>query len=604
VRLQWLILTVLALALLTEVGAEQSPFQVFKWMPDKDPGLRQAVREFFRLDPAKLPYLEPLPEGGSRLVNPGGAPAATAYTGVLAGLSRKAGPLADTSIVYTLRFDARAPRGAAPASALFLTERRDFTATVTWESHAITAQLPGPGGEGVAAFTLRAREGALDVRNVEIIPLRFSAHAERREGALRVVARGRLAADLQLEVRAGEKVNRSAFGIGAVRVDDPLGPAHARTVPVAAGLVAEWRILDAAGTPMFVGAPVSFAAPPPPVGGLKGFPLGLYTHETSVSAVKAAQSVGLNLVLFAPHPVAGENLEEIVVDARHLGVDVILETGFPTEAADLPAVARELLEPYKNIPFFGWAPIDEPDQKPAFRGILADIRAALKNADGRPIYQANHSPDSFSTLGAQSDILAIDPYPFSAIPRPIYTVAAWMDRARFALPVGHPVWYIQQAFAEAPFWPTPPTPAQMRASTWLALNHGARGVVWYAMHEILNPDSRDQRWTLRDTDLWPEIARETGEIRAAENWLLRPEGPTSLPTRGSLDAALWRDGKRTFVCVVNISGDEAVGWIYFGDHPPRLVACTGSDATPQEIRYGWMQLNLPAHGVGRFESPR
>jgi hypothetical protein len=65
-------------------------------------------------------------------------------------------------------------------------------------------------------------------------------------------------------------------------------------------------------------------------------------------------------------------------------------------------------------------------------------------------------------------------------------VAQWADLASAAARGERPVWIIPQAHDQSSYerkaperGATPPTAAQQRCMTWLALIHGAKGLVWY-----------------------------------------------------------------------------------------------------------------------------
>ncbi len=126
----------------------------------------------------------------------------------------------------------------------------------------------------------------------------------------------------------------------------------------------------------------------------------------------------------------------------------------------------------------------------------------------------------------------------------------------------------------------------MRASTWLALNHGATGIVYYAMKEILAPGMPKYEWDLRKTPLWDEIRRETAKIRKYQDILLSGAGPIAMATRGPIDAAAWQLEGRTLIAVVNLVDVPVEGYVNLGP--------LAGGAAP---RASWKRVSIPPFGV-------
>src|SRR5207237_886754 len=139
-------------------------------------------------------------------------------------------------------------------------------------------------------------------------------------------------------------------------------------------------------------------------------PLGLYAHETSEAALQTAADLHLNLVLMGPD----HDYKSVIQAAHDKGLQVILESGVPREDHAFDA-AQKLVHQYGALAPSGWSPVDEPGSRDQVDPLYANLAAA----DGRPVFQSNHSPASFAELGPFCDILAVDPYPVSAVPRPL-----------------------------------------------------------------------------------------------------------------------------------------------------------------------------------------
>lgn len=110
------------------------------------------------------------------------------------------------------------------------------------------------------------------------------------------------------------------------------------------------------------------------------------------------------------------------------------------------------------------------------------------------------------------DVLAIDAYPIGNGGR-ITDVATYADALAAATDAQRPAWFVVQAYGgymyRQDFRDTPgarvpldamrtrgraPTPREMRAMTFLALTHGATGLVFYYYKDIMMSFDREQRW--------------------------------------------------------------------------------------------------------------
>lgn len=600
-RLILVVAAVLAALRLMAGVAWSEPLQLrfFDWLDVGDASLRKEIVAFFKIDETRLPFAREI-EGGFAIENPGGVPAAIMWS----PLDLKEGG------VYTLGFEARwtGEGDHGRASASFGPARLDFEPTTAWRSYALTMRQSGPVGPSSIAFALRTRKGSVAIRGVDVVRAEFDMRARSVRNGVALEIIGQAPPDTVLAWTCGAGSGRVA--LADLKWSAPRGGVVSAEMPAPAGDVMTWRLVREDRV-LMVGTPVRLSSLPSIARGLPRsvqigedgvaridgkpfFPMGLYLHESSVTAVQKAAEAGINLVIVSPEGKA----RALVEAGRTAGMQVLLETGVPAEAARVTSATRELVEQYGALPVFGWTAVDEPDMKPPYTpAILAEIHRTVARLDGRPLYQSNHSPSSFWTVGTACDILAVDPYPLAQIPKPLTTVAQWIDEARAAVGPGRAVWLIQQAFVEAPIWPKPPTPEQLRAMTFIGLNHGARGIVYYTVHEILDPSTPDHKWDLRRTPLWAEIARETAEMRDLSAFLLSPAGPRPLPLAGPFDGAVWEDGQgNVLVCVVNVTAEPA-------DAPVRLpwadveLLRVAPNGPVVDAPQGCLAARLPGHGV-------
>lgn len=641
----------------SSAGAQGVRFRIFDWLPVEAKAVWADLEKTFHLDREHLPALQQDDPGTMTLVNTGGAPAAIAYAPLrldsLVTPPESGSQARPRFQSVTLRFQARGEGETKPlrAGVSFATRRLDFEVSPHWKSYALSASLPGPMGPDSIAISLRARKGRLEIRGLQLARAPFQAEAgvimempSQDPWSLGVHFRGTLVPGLSLAMCpvAAANVDPSVpEGIGSVPFasaprGQSVGPGgtistewtHFFPLPPAATAPGKgprgmrWWLLDADGRVALAGGEAWFAdqpvAPRGPrrrdvsiatdgtllVEGRRRLPLGLYTHEASEQAIADAASAGLDLVIMPPQG----DVASLVAFARARGVEVILENSVPADKAAIPKAVEDIVARYASLPLLAWTAIDEPDLKPAHAAVVGDVYRALAAADSRPVYQSNHSPSTFAHLGQAADILAVDPYPVATVPRPLATVGAWLDEARAcvgtALPGGvgpqRSVWLIQQAFAEAPLWTRPPTPAELRAMTWIGLNHGARGIVFYALHEILYPGSPDHKWDLRRTDLMAEIRREAKEIRSLEPYLL--EGtPVKVSTGGPLDATWWQRERGGLVSVVNLDDHTTRGWLRLRSDVPSVRMLPSGPTV--DLVDGAMEIEMAPYGVVLLEVP-
>jgi hypothetical protein len=240
------------------------------------------------------------------------------------------------------------------------------------------------------------------------------------------------------------------------------------------------------------------------------FPIGLYdVPEEALTEVAAA---GFNMVI------AGGKDASYLARAQAVGLRVIPYIDAPHMAADVArAAGRRTL--------FAWYLFDEPDLNalpPKEYLELAKLLRAVEST--RPIFLTVSSPENYSAYVAGCDILAADPYPIRRREpelNDLRRVPQWIEAARAAAGP-RPVWAIMQAFFAEPAWPRNPTPQELRAMVFMALNHGASGILFFSYKSGDRPITQQ-------ADLFPAIARLVGELNALHAALLVP------PTEADFD---------------------------------------------------------------------
>lgn len=164
----------------------------------------------------------------------------------------------------------------------------------------------------------------------------------------------------------------------------------------------------------------------------------------------------------------------------------------------------------------GWTQMDEPDnaQSDGNGGYLPCVDPAIiqsryqtftANDPSRPVYlnlgqgvswdgwygrgDCTGDTASYAEYAKGADILAFDIYPVNStddeVKDKLWMVAQGVDKLRAYSDFKKPVW----VWLETTGYNDPsgtPSPAQIRAETWMALVHGARGIGWFC--HIFSPD--------------------------------------------------------------------------------------------------------------------
>jgi hypothetical protein len=233
-----------------------------------------------------------------------------------------------------------------------------------------------------------------------------------------------------------------------------------------------------------------------------------------------------------------------------------------------------------NDSVFAWWIQDEPDGRRADLETMADAYLYVRTQDPlRPAYTCLCVPGSYELYAPQTDIVSIDVYPIGR--SPIVRISETLEHAQDVIP-NHVHYFIGQIWP----WSGGPlvTPEQHRCMTYLALAHGARGLLWYSF--------RDPNWYIPDNnpELWAEMKLVNDELIELEPALLTPNLGEAVFGEGesAVHASARRAGDELFVIATN-PGDEAVSAqinlaqiapgvqcraaaeVMFGDHQVRVM---------------------------------
>jgi Beta-galactosidase len=273
------------------------------------------------------------------------------------------------------------------------------------------------------------------------------------------------------------------------------------------------------------------------------FPIGIYdVPEDYFDEVAAA---GFNL-LINPNMDMGD-----LSKAEAAGLRII-------PYINLEKMEEEVARAQGHSAVMAWYLFDEPDlNKMPPETYRAHAERLRKLDPTRPIYLTLWSPKRYRDFVPVCDIFAPNPYPIThllAEDNRLQIVGMALDIARQGAP-GKAIWAIMQSFWAEPHWPRNPTPQELRAMVYLALNHGARGIIHFSWKSGDRP-------LIKHPALWAEIKKLNGEIRALKGALLVP--PTWPPdirrmreftphplTQTGLDIAFRPYGRVWLLTIVN-----------------------------------------------------
>ncbi len=236
------------------------------------------------------------------------------------------------------------------------------------------------------------------------------------------------------------------------------------------------------------------------------FPIGLY--DAPEAALFDAAAGGFNLIL------NGDTTPSYLARAEALGLRVIPYIRVERMAEDVADArgARAL---------FAWYLADEPDLNDLAPERYREQAARLRRLDpARPIFLTVLSPRRYEEYADACDIFATTLYPVRRDDdreNTLWSVGWAVEAARRAAG-DRPVWAVLQAFHAAPIWERNPTPDELRVMAFLALNHGASGLLFFSWKS-------GDRTLPEHEDLYAAILELNAQVTALRGPLLLPPMP-------------------------------------------------------------------------------
>lgn len=289
------------------------------------------------------------------------------------------------------------------------------------------------------------------------------------------------------------------------------------------------------------------------------FPVGIYTLQARQGGhddvMEEGRQAGFNCTVFYAYTV--ETITPLLDAAQRHGLRAFVYPANPYRVREHTATREELVGEVRarmNHPaLLGWYLVDEPE------GIgvssvetVRNYYQLVKETDpSHPCSLVIMSPGAAANYGGSADIVWIDPYPVPD--SPVTYVSECMDGAHASVVGDKPVWAIPQAF-DWSVWKTGkidkihrPTPDEERCMTYLALVHGAKGIIYWA--------HTGSKYYIHDyPEHWTAVKKIAGELRDLSPVLLTVDSrikASATPATATVDLMVKELDGQTYVFAVN-----------------------------------------------------
>lgn len=297
------------------------------------------------------------------------------------------------------------------------------------------------------------------------------------------------------------------------------------------------------------------------------FPLGTY-HIGSEDFLQA-KKMGFNCVT---SPIYGGEQRELTPEqlawhnsAHKAGLWVIAELSEYIRGGRLNfEEAKEIISQIRLHPAtIAHYVIDEPQGGGISRETVAQFCGLVKDVDPEHITFVNEVPGAVSAYAGIGDVTGTDPYPIGReTPRSLAWVGEAVENALKASE-GKPVWAVIQAHRQPPTNSSNryPTPEELRCMSYLALNHGAKGILFYAWGDVKS----GFKFNPRLIAYFPQLLKELREM--GEEYLLGEVKriPSQLLEPSSLDVVVITYKGREKLIAINPLHQEVDGKIKVKD---------------------------------------
>ncbi len=344
------------------------------------------------------------------------------------------------------------------------------------------------------------------------------------------------------------------------------------------------------------------------VDGRRAFVNGIY-NVNGIEELEQVASHGFNAAVVS----AGTAAMSLVKRAQELGVMLIVYSpNFPAagSGAELSFWEHVVGKYGGQEGVIGWHLLGKPDASLMPFSAFAEQQAEMAKIDTHhPTITLLSVVSLLPHYAPACDIVAIEPQPIPALP--VSTVADDVMAAQRVLGAGRPVWAAVQAVGrawlvsggglEAAATGRPPTGAEHRAMTFLALAYGAQGLLHHGYYFSSTPDRPAYYLPTDAPDLWAQMADTNAAIARLASVLIdgsyRGVRATEPVHVGAWDA----DGS-VYVVAVNAEPRSALTTFEVPEPCPESLYRLGEDSPVAKTESGRFTDEIPAYGARIYVS--
>jgi len=294
------------------------------------------------------------------------------------------------------------------------------------------------------------------------------------------------------------------------------------------------------------------------VNGTPMLPRGLYyvCYRSDLAAIATA---GFNFAI-VPSTRASYAFGE---EARNQKISLLISS---------PGIVADLWENLErkfgqNPALLGWCVMPRPDKQTMPPEVTANVCRQLQSiSPHHPTLMSLASPSLLRYYSEFPDIVATWSLPIPSAP--ITSVARMVDAAKEAASDRRPVWAIIQA--AGPAWYSDeyldpegagraPTPAEVRAMTYLALVHGANGLIYYGYDIPAFTGTRAFKLPNDAPEIWAELTQINKQLGWLAPVIMNGQRRLLTPAAdGDVHLGAWHYQGGDYIIAVNTSSQEIV----------------------------------------------
>ena len=297
------------------------------------------------------------------------------------------------------------------------------------------------------------------------------------------------------------------------------------------------------------------------VDGKPYFPVGIYTIQSRDgdhdACLKEAKEAGFNTTVY--YALTTETVTPLLDAANRHGIKAFVYPTMPFSLRSgketVETITKDVQDKMNHPALLGWYLVDEPEGiGKADTQKTYELYQLVKKLDpSHPCSLVIMSAKAAGDFKDCADVIWVDPYPIPSSPASLVAdrTAACIEAIK-----GKPLWVVPQAF-DWSVWHTGkvdqvhrPTPEEERCMTYLAVVHGAKGIIYWA--------HTGSKYYIHDyPEHWAAVKKIAGELNYLSPVLLRPDSKRKVIVEGgSIDWMVKESGGSVYVFAVNRDSKE------------------------------------------------